>query len=207
MANACGFPSIGHRALAGDEASCDLTKSSSREGDSCDRRGALLTVAPGPSALTHRDIPGIGRDLRKRDGQRFRRILVAYDGSPQAERAVEIAFSLARLATSRVMVLVVMKPAEPDDSADFQAELYSTRKRFEHSFAAMQEQARGSEIGLKTRMIVGNPAAEIVNRAEIMLADLIIMGRHSKSVIRRWVLGSNSDRVIENARRPVMLVH
>lgn len=207
MANACGFPSIGHRALTDDEASSDLTKSPSREGDSCDRRGALLAVASGPSALADRDIPEISRDPRNRDGQRLRRILVAYDGSPEAERAVEMAFSLAKFSTATVMVLVVMKPAEPDESADFQDQLYSTRKRFEHSFAAMQEQARGSEIGLETRMTVGNPAAEIVDRAEIMQADLIIMGRHSKSAIRRWVLGSNSDRVIENARRPVMLVH
>lgn len=205
MANASGVAAIARRALADDEILSDSMKPLRERAEFGDRRGGLLAVASGSPNLTDRD-PGSGGDLRKRAGQRFRRILVAYDGSLQAERAVETAFSLAGLAAATVLVLAVIKPAEPDDSADFQARLYGARKRYEHSFASMREHASGSEIRLETRISIGRPAEEIVNRAEIMQADLIIMGRHGKSAIRRRILGSNSDRVIENARRPVMIV-
>lgn len=207
MTDAYGSLSIAHRAVVGDERFPDATISPGRGAGLGDRHDARRVFSPGSPTLNNRAISGIACCSSSRDGKKFRRILVAYDGSPQAERAVETAFSLAGLATATMLVLAVMKPAEPDDSADFQTQLHSARKRYEDSFAAMREQARTSEIDLGTRIVVGSPAAEIVSRAEVMRADLIVMGRHGRSAIRRRMLGSNSERVIQNAQCPVLLVH
>jgi len=48
----------------------------------------------------------------------FRRILVAYDGSPQSEKAVELAFSLAECVDSTVLVFAVARPPEPPTSVE-----------------------------------------------------------------------------------------
>jgi len=138
----------------------------------------------------------------------FRRILVAYDGSPQAERAAQIALFLAGPMAATVLILAVIRPTEPDDTPDFCTQLYNTRKGYEARFASLRERASGSGVSLDTRIVVGNPAEEIVERAEVMHANLIVMGRHAKSAsIRRWLLGSKHERVIKNVQCPVMLVH
>jgi len=205
MANAWVSASVASRTLADPDPARDLETLSSgfmRTGERC----ALpeRSLDSGPAA--RRD-PGIEGTLKREFGQRFQRILVAYDGSSPAQHAVEIALALAGFAMSTVLILAVIKPSEPDDSSRFQAVLEDTRRRYESSFASLRERARGAGINLKTWVIVGKPAEEIISRAGAMHADLIVMGRHGKSAIRRFMLGSNSERVIQNAQCPVMLVH
>jgi hypothetical protein len=43
----------------------------------------------------------------RRHNAHFRRMLIGYDGSPQSEKAVELAFSLAQCVDSTVLVLAV----------------------------------------------------------------------------------------------------
>jgi nucleotide-binding universal stress UspA family protein len=63
------------------------------------------------------------------------------------------------------------------------------------------------DIELETDVAVGNPADQIIHRAEEVQASLIVMGRRGRSAIQRWVLGSNSERVLRYAHCPVMVVH
>jgi nucleotide-binding universal stress UspA family protein len=54
----------------------------------------------------------------RRHNAHFRRMLIGYDGSPQSEKAVEIAFSLAQCIDSTVLVLAVARPPEPATSVE-----------------------------------------------------------------------------------------
>jgi nucleotide-binding universal stress UspA family protein len=137
----------------------------------------------------------------------FQRILVAYDGSPQAQHAAQIALSLARLMTARVFILAVISPMEADGSPDFLTRRYNAFKGYEASFASLQEQASRIEIPIETRISIGNPVEEIVDRSVVTRASLIVMGRRSRSSLRHWLLGSDSEQVARKARCPVMLVH
>ena len=65
----------------------------------------------------------------------FQRILVAFDGSPHAEHALNVAFSMAGDARATLHVLSVIRPPEPAESAEFHAVLDDERERFERSFA------------------------------------------------------------------------
>lgn len=137
----------------------------------------------------------------------FRRILVAYDGSPQAERAAQLALSLAGLMAATVLLLAVIRPAERYDTPDLRTQLYNTRKGYEVRFASLRERAHESGISLDTRIVIGNPTEEIIERAEVMDANLIVMGQHARSMsIRRWLLGSKHEHVIKRVECPVMLV-
>ena len=137
----------------------------------------------------------------------FETILVAYDGSPQAQRATELAFSLAEAMQSKLLIFAVIRPPEPAARAELNAILDDAREHYEQDFAKLREQARRRGLDLATEIEVGHPAEHIVHRAEHAETALIIMGRRGVSSFQRWMLGSISERVLRYAHCPVMVVH
>jgi nucleotide-binding universal stress UspA family protein len=55
-------------------------------------------------------------------------------------------------------------------------------------------------------VLAGKPAEEIVSFADDQGADLIIMGSQGKGSMNRWNMSNIADKVIKNAKIPVMLV-
>lgn len=137
----------------------------------------------------------------------FQRILVAFDGSPHAEHALNVAFSMAADAKATLHVLSVIRPPEPAESAEFHAVLDDERERFERCFGPMRERAKEKEIELETEIAVGHPAEQIIHAAEKIQASVIVMGKRSHTILHRWMLGSNTERVLQYAHCPVMIVH
>ena len=137
----------------------------------------------------------------------FQRILVAYDASPHSEHAVNVALSIAGDMKAKLFVLAIVHPPELAESAEFNAVLEDTRDRYEHSFAPIREQAKQREIELETDVVVGHPAEQIIHRAESIQASLIVMGKRSHTILHRFMLGSNTERVLKYAHCPVMIVH
>jgi nucleotide-binding universal stress UspA family protein len=137
----------------------------------------------------------------------IQRILVAYDASPHSEHAVNVALSIAGDMKAKLLVLAVVHPPELAESAEFNAVLEDSRERYERSFAPIREQARQKEIDLETDIVVGHPAEQIIHRAETIQASLIVMGKRSHTILHRWMLGSNTERVLKYAHCPVMIVH
>ena len=136
----------------------------------------------------------------------FEAILVAYDGSPQSEHALQIALSLAKTTASKVLVFSVVQVPKPAPRAELNAILDEGRESYERSFAAIRHQAEENAIELETEIAVGNPANQIIHRAETFQASLIVMGRREKSAVHHWICGSSSERVLRYVRCPVMLV-
>jgi nucleotide-binding universal stress UspA family protein len=137
----------------------------------------------------------------------FQRILVAYDASPHSEHAVSVALSIAGDMKAKLLVLAVVHPPELAESAEFNAVLEDARERYERSFAPIRDQAKQREIELETDIVVGHPAEQIIHRAEAIQASLIVMGKRSHTILHRWMLGSNTERVLKYAHCPVMIVH
>jgi nucleotide-binding universal stress UspA family protein len=52
---------------------------------------------------------------------------------------------------------------------------------------------------------IGKPATEILRLAQEIGADLIIVGSHNHLGVRRWLLGSTSERVVREAACPVIV--
>jgi len=134
-------------------------------------------------------------------------MLVGYDGSPQSEKAVEVAFSLADCIDSTVLIFAVARPPEPATSVELEAVLDDAREHYEDGFKKIREKARAHDLDVKTDMAVGHPGEQIIHRAEADGIDLIIVGRRGRSMISRMMLGSVSERVLRYAHCPVMVVH
>ena len=137
----------------------------------------------------------------------IQRILVAFDASPHAEHALNVALSMAADMKAKLFVVSVIRPPEPAESAEFNAVLENGRERFETSFAPLRERARQKDIELETDIVLGHPAEQIIHKADTIQASLIVMGKRSHTILHRWMLGSNSERVLRYAHCPVMIVH
>ena len=143
----------------------------------------------------------------RRHNPQFRKLLVGYDGSPQSDKAVDVALSLADCVDSAVLVFAVARPPEPATSAELEAMLDEAREHFEEGFKKIREKAQGHNVEIRTAIEVGHPAEHIIHRAEAEGIDLIILGRRGRSMISRMMLGSVSERVLRYAHCPVMVVH
>jgi nucleotide-binding universal stress UspA family protein len=55
-------------------------------------------------------------------------------------------------------------------------------------------------------VVSGNPAAEILRKAEELDADVVIMGTHGKGVISHAFLGSVSEQVLHRIHKPVFII-
>jgi len=126
----------------------------------------------------------------------YKRILVAYDGSDHAKRAVEHAVSLAKILNSSLYVITVA--VDPSQVALEKARRIAAE-------AAEKVASSGlavSDVAVRS----GVPANEILSYAEEIRADLIVMGSRGLSTIQRLVLGSVSQAVAARARVPVLIV-
>jgi len=123
------------------------------------------------------------------------------------KHALDVALSMAGDMKAKLFVVSVIRPPEPAESAEFNAVLENGRERFESSFAPLRERARQKEIELETDIVLGHPAEQIIHKADTIQASLIVMGKRSHTILHRWMLGSNSERVLRYAHCPVMIVH
>ncbi len=143
------------------------------------------------------------------------KILVATDGSESARLAVDFLAEFPFPADSAVTVITVIEPilrkAEIDELNDEQAQAYeATRQSTKQAATELidGEAARLKQAGRAstTRLRSGNPAEEIVDTAEEMNADVIVVGSHGTGGIKRVLLGSVSERILNHAPGSVLIV-
>jgi len=142
----------------------------------------------------------------RRQSSPFRKILVGFDGSAQAEKAAETAMGLARAVDGRVLLFAVARPMKPATSVEVHAMLDEAREHFEQAFGKLRVKAAEYGVEVETAIAVGHPAEQIIHRAETDRIDLILLGRRGMSRFEKWILGSISERVLRYAHCPVMVV-
>ena len=134
------------------------------------------------------------------------KLLVAYDGSKQSEKAYNMALDLATRLGVPMIVLSVARPPEPPVAVELQAVLDSATEYYEEHFKCMKEEADKLGVDVTFQVKVGHPAEQIVHMANEEKADAIVMGHRGESFLQRWLLGSVAKRVMSYAHCTVMVV-
>ena len=136
----------------------------------------------------------------------FKSILVAWDGSEHAQRALGEAVDLARTQDGRLTLLTVAAPllvwpgyVPPITEADL---ISSAEKILAEGEALIPE-----GIPVSGRAVVGDPGFELVKRAAAADHDLIVMGSRGRGAVRSAFLGSVSHFVLNHTTVPVLIVH
>jgi nucleotide-binding universal stress UspA family protein len=136
----------------------------------------------------------------------YDRVLVAYDGSAQAEAAFTHGLEIAIRLGASLHVLSVAQLPEPATRVELDAILESATEHFEAAFGTLRERAASRGVEIRTEIAIGHPADKIISVAEREKADLIVVGHRGLSTIQRWMLGSVSGRVLGYAHCPVLVV-
>jgi nucleotide-binding universal stress UspA family protein len=143
-----------------------------------------------------------------KEADAMKSILIATDGSTSALEAVEFGLDLAEEHGAEVTFLYVAPALDPSVAA-FGIPAALPHRIDDVDYAALREAAeiattRG--IDVRTKVLTGLPADEIVAYADTIDADLIVVGSHGRGAIATAVLGSVSRGVLHEARRPVLVV-
>ena len=130
-------------------------------------------------------------------------ILVGFDGSPNARRALEEALEVAAPDTRITVVAAAQAPA-PDGQAlpDGAEGLEERQHELEDARRRLAELGRDAEFVA----VEGAPADVLVEEAERRGADLIVVGRRGLTGAERFVMGSVSSKVARTAPCSVLIV-
>jgi len=143
--------------------------------------------------------------MGNRQNGRFHNILVGYDGSQEAEKAVEVGLAMASTLDSKIKVLAVAQPSEPPTAVELQAVVDDAREHYDNALRRIANSARENGIRIETAIAVGHPAEQIIRQAEQGHVDLIIVGRRGISTFAKIIIGSVSERVLRYAPCPVLV--
>lgn len=131
-------------------------------------------------------------------------ILHPTDFSDRSEYAFRLAGSLARDHGARLVVLHVMPPPVAYGETGFVMELQGYRATVEKELHQVRLPDPG--VHVEYRLEEGNAASLIVEVASETNCDLIVMGTHGRTGLRRLLLGSVAEKVMRKAPCPVLTV-
>jgi len=138
---------------------------------------------------------------------KYRKILVAYDGSPSAQNALSLASQLAREDKSWIKVLAVVPPYLGDleliGVSDIKEAITGPGQEL---LAEARQLADHEGVHILTNLEQGEPYEQIVHVAEEEGCDLIVMGRRGKGKVERALIGSVAARVIGHTGKDVLVI-
>lgn len=125
-------------------------------------------------------------------------ILIAYDGKPDTEAALEYATRLAVSFDEPLYILTVVTKdqMDPDDM--------DPRIREYMEAASLKASSSGADV--HSLIEVGKPEDVILEVADNFQCDAIVVGRPDRSRFDRMVMGSVSQNLVEKSFCPVVIV-
>jgi nucleotide-binding universal stress UspA family protein len=132
------------------------------------------------------------------------KILVAYDGSESAQRALDQTADLASNGATVSVISVAEPLPQFGRAASMMLPEEDEERRHELDDAKATLAAKGIEAAVVERK--GDPATMIVDEAERESVDMIVIGTRGLNRARRWLMGSVSSRVAQHAPCNVLVV-
>ncbi len=129
----------------------------------------------------------------------FETIMVPTDGSKFAEKAEEIAISMASKYNSRIVGVHVIdeKLIYPYDVLEDEGKAILKN---------LSAKAKKEGVIVDEILVFGNPDKDLITITKRMNADIVIVGTHGKKGLERLLLGSVAESIIKSVNVPVLLV-
>ncbi len=141
----------------------------------------------------------------------FSTILVAIDFSDSSNNAFKLALSMARKYSAKLILLHVIN--EPVDLRGFYVPHISFEKleeEIEEGAKKMMEsfcrQSLGDYSDYESVIVPGLPYEQIMQQAEALSADLVILGTHGRTGLDHVLFGSTAEKVVRRSSVPVLTV-
>ena len=152
----------------------------------------------------------------------YKEILVPLDGSDISASSLPTARQLAEDLGARIHLLQVSSQTEEFSvmrgaelgamSSDYSQQvldevLSAQRDRIERYLNEVGDELASAGLNVVKAVEDGQAADKIVDYAEAAGIDLIIMSTHGRGGVRRFLVGSVTDKVIRSTHLPVLVIH
>lgn len=143
----------------------------------------------------------------------FSHILIPTDGSDASRRALEKGVELAKALGSSVTLMTAVEQypgAVRAASAQATANPMHEAAREAALHWLNEAQASVAHLGVPIQCRVGEHQSiyqSILAAADAIGADLIVMGTHGAGALERWLVGSQTQRVLAHTKIPVLVLH
>jgi nucleotide-binding universal stress UspA family protein len=163
--------------------------------------------------VAHSPVPVLAVRPGGRRLTRLETFLVPVDGTPGGAMALGLALALARAHAASLEVFQATLPLLPLTVEPYGGGAYvdpqweeDARLHAEAYVQALAERLRRAGVEARGRATIGQPVREICEAAEAANADLVVMSTHAHTGVKRALLGSVAEGVVEQAGRPVLLL-
>jgi nucleotide-binding universal stress UspA family protein len=136
------------------------------------------------------------------------KILVAHDGSAQADKALTKAADIAGMNQSPIIVLSVvpdlcmMEISDDDCKKMYEIMTKESTKKLEE----IKKDLSAKSVEMEMEVKFGNAAETILEVAKDRGVDLIVVGSHGRHGVKKFFLGSISSKVVDHAHCDVLIV-
>jgi len=139
----------------------------------------------------------------------FQRILLAWDGSDVARRALDVAIDLTRRFDGElVAVAIAYSPAHAETESDRTESADAARSYLEETFSRVRDRADRAGVPIEFTIAEGDePVDALLAHAHDHGFDLIVCGQHHSGRIGRLLLHGVPGRLIDAAALPVLVVN
>lgn len=146
----------------------------------------------------------------------LKRLLVALDGSELAKKALPIATRLATQTQGNLHLLRAVLPIEafyddlqpvPVPKMQVEEDMQREREDAQEFLEQTAEPLRQSGLTVESIVMSGKAEDVIIEEANRLECDVIVMATHGYGGLERWLLGSVADKVLHATSLPLILVH
>jgi nucleotide-binding universal stress UspA family protein len=135
----------------------------------------------------------------------YETILVPTDGSAQSDAALDHAVGLARHHGAAVHLLYVADTNRDSLTAQGGRVIDALEQEGERITSDAVDRV-GADVEVVDAVETGGPVETILDYADSVGADLVVMGTHGRRGLDRYLLGSTTERVVRRSPIPVLTV-
>lgn len=125
----------------------------------------------------------------------YGRILVALDGSKNAEKVLPYVEAILRSTGGEALLLQVVPPVEPAPEAAARAYLRAVAARL-----------RRRKVRAEGEITRGDAAVSVVRAADHREADLVAFTSHGRGGMKQWLFGSVAQKILRGCGRALLVV-
>ena len=154
----------------------------------------------------------------------YKKILVTTDFTPNSDHAFKHAVMLARQNNAQIHLLHVMQQVDDNMRSYLSSVLGESRledfektnvEKAKQDLKVSLDDFANSELAsfpedlarfAGSKVVIGHPVVKILETADELDVDVIIMGTHGKGALEHAFLGSVAEKVLRKTHRPVFII-